>query len=194
MDIREMILERVEFCEDFTLITEKDTALELIDEYITESNLEYFEEDIEMYDIVAVSLVNGNWIIESAFYEDEMKYMESDMFIIDKDILELIDLYRLEGSIVIENFEIEFEDIYDEYLVNDDCCEEKNCECGCCASDEEYGTAYAMEDIIEDTLIELEDSECEWCAIEKAVRRGYSVGYTNALRMMKGAIEDILEG
>ena len=126
MDIREMILERVEFCEDFTLITEKDTALELIDEYITESNLEYFEEDIEMYDIVAVSLVNGNWIIESAFYEDEMKYMESDMFIIDKDILELIDLYRLEGSIVIENFEIELEDVYEKILVNDDCCEEKN--------------------------------------------------------------------
>ena len=193
MDIREMILERVEFCENFTLITEKDTALELIDEYITESNLEYFEEDIEMYDIVAVSLVNGNWIIESAFYEDEMKYMESDMFIIDKDILELIDLYRLEGSIVIENFEIELEDIYEEILVNDDCCEEKNCECGCCDFDEEYGIAYTMEDIIEDTLIELEDSECDWCAIESGIVRGYKLGYDMALRMMRSAIDEILE-
>ena len=197
MDIRDIILEKVEYNEDFTAILPVAKAIDFIGEYVDFDKVEYMEEDFEeLCDIMAISLVRNSiddseWYIEDAFYEDEIKYMESDVFFIDRDILEDIDMERLEGSIIIDDFYTELEDIDREILVNDDNYEEEICEC--CDSDEEDEIAFAIEEVVEDTLIELEDSECEWCSVEKAVRRGYSVGYANALRMMRDAIDEILE-
>ena len=198
MDIRDIILEKVEYNEDFTAILPVAKAIDFIGEYVDFDKVEYMEEDFEeLCDIMAISLVRNSiddseWYIEDAFYEDEIKYMESDVFFIDRDILEDIDMERLEGSIIIDDFYTELEDIDSEILVNNDNCEEI-CECDCCNCDIEDEIAFKIEDIIENTLIELEDTECDWCTVENGIVRGYKLGYDMALRMMKGAIDEILE-
>lgn len=194
MEIREIIIEKIENKEDMTVLLPVAEAVNFIDEFVELDKVEYMEEDFEeLCDIVSISLVRDEWYIENAMYGDEVKYMESDLFIVDKDILEDIDMERLEGTIMIADFTTELEDIDSEILLNDDCCEEEICECGCCDFDIEDEVEFEIDEIIEDTVMELEDEECEFCTIEKAVRRGYSVGYANALKMMRSAIDEILE-
>ena len=122
MDIREMILEKIEYNEDFTLIGETEKMLELMNEHLKEGEIGYYEDEIEYCDIIAISLVDGEFYVENAFYDYDydydFKYMESDMFLLDKEIVYEIDIDKLEGNIMI--FDIELEDIYSKILVNDD--------------------------------------------------------------------------
>lgn len=151
MDINELILEKIEFKEDFTFIAPIYTALQVMERYIELDKIEYIEEEFESYcSIVAISFVNGYWIIEDAIYENEIKYMSNDIFFVDKDILDEIDLHSLEGNIML--LEIESDYFLSDILLNEEC-------------EEEYDW---LDEVTQDCLEELEDEEkCAFCTIKK---------------------------
>ena len=173
-----------------TVILNSEDADILIDLLLDSDT--YFENEeweiiecLEESDVVAITKdeYETYWLEDALSYSGKVKSFDT-YILVEEDALS-----PLQIKSITDDFDI-FNILYDD-IVNDDNYEEEICEC--CDSDEEDEIAFAIEEVVEDTLIELEDSECEWCSVEKAVRRGYSVGYANALRMMRDAIDEILE-
>lgn len=202
MDIRNIILERIEYPSgDFTAILPVYEAVNFIDEFVELDKVEYMEEGFEeLCDIVSISLVNGEWYIEDAMYGDEVKYTESDVFFIDRDILEDIDMERLEGTIMIANFTTELEDIDSEILVNDGYEEyisttiEKLNKDG--SINKSKTVIYKDGITISNGTIKANEiiDECECSKYQCSYyQNGFESGYIHAFRMMRSAIDEILE-
>ena len=173
-----------------TVILNSEDADILIDLLLDSDT--YFENEeweiiecLEESDVVAITKdeYETYWLEDALGYSGKVKSFDT-YILVEEDALSPFQIKS-----ITDDFDI-FNILYDD-IVNDDNYEEEICER--CDSDEEDEIAFAIEEVVEDTLIELEDSECEWCSVEKAVRRGYSVGYANALRMMRDAIDEILE-
>lgn len=168
-----------------TVILNSEDADILID-LLLDSDV-YFENEeweiiecLEESDVVAITKdeYETYWLEDALGYSGKVKSFDT-YILVEEDALSPLQIKSITDDFDI--FNILYDDNYEEEI------------CECCDSDEEDEIAFAIEEVVEDTLIELEDSECEWCSVEKAVRRGYSVGYANALRMMRDAIDEILE-
>lgn len=147
-----------------------DDILESDEAFFEEHDLEYIDDCIQYEDIVFVSRNvyddgTREWFIEPLYHTDDcVQYdNESDVIFIQDEILDCIDIDKLHGKIASLKETEDLLDIYDD----------------------------SLSDILVNKYEDEEEiCECEYC---QGFDDGYSEGYANALRMMRDAINEILE-
>lgn len=91
MDCLELLLEVLENEENVSIVAETDLVLDLVDELVEEKNADFVEaiEDLEETDVLVLSLIGDDIIVEDYFNEDgDCILVENDTIVIQEGILD----------------------------------------------------------------------------------------------------------
>lgn len=178
-----LFLEAEEFEEDINVILDSDIAYELAKILKYDLEKKFYSEDKEIEkdfesllmnnDILSVAVMYEDgyplYFLQEAMYEEITAECDADIFYIQDDLLDILDINRLNGDVV--KFKPKYEDEYSEEM------------------DE-------FEDMLEertDELLEkiLEDEDCVHCLIKESLENMYYEGYNDAINKMKEKLYEI---
>lgn len=188
MDCLELLLEVLENEENVSIIAETDLVLDLVDELVEEKNTDFVEaiEDLEETDVLVLSLIGDDIIVEDYFNEDgDCILVENDTIVIQEGILdeEEFEDYICADDIYI--LEIEEDEELDDFFCGE--LEEKEIE----DLDEEEDF---LDIVANDCIAELSKKEnCQYCTIREFSEIAFGLGRTDALGEMQGIINSKLD-
>ncbi|OSA92840.1 UNVERIFIED_ORG: hypothetical protein B2H93_13520 [Clostridium botulinum] len=179
-----LFLEAEEFEEDINVILDSDVAYELAKILKDDLEKNFFCEDKEIEkdfesllmnnDILSVAVMyeNGHplYFLQEAMYEEITAECDADIFYIQDDLLDILDINRLNGDVV--KFKPKYEAKYNEEEMDE------------------------FEDMLEERTNELlhkilEDEDCVHCLIKESLENMYYEGYNDAIDKMKEKLYEI---
>lgn len=185
-----LFLEAEEFEENINIILDSNVAYELAKilkddlekKFYSEAEEKDYDKEIERdfkdllinNDILSVAVIYEGgyalYFLQEAMYEEITAECDADIFYVQDDLLDILDINRLNGDIV--KFELEYEDEYNEEKMDE------------------------FEDMLEeqtDELLEkiLEDKDCVHCLIKESLEDMYYRGYNDAIDKMQEKLYEI---
>ncbi|MBN1076076.1 hypothetical protein DVV91_17285 [Clostridium botulinum] len=185
-----LFLEAEEFEENINIILDSNVAYELAKilkddlekKFYSEAEEKDYDKEIERdfkdllinNDILSVAVMyeNGHplYFLQEAMYEEITAECDADMFYVQDNLLDVLDINRLNGDIV--KFELEYKDEYNEEEVDEF----------------EYMLEEQTDELLEKIL---EDKDCVHCLIKEALEDIYYRGYNDAIDKMQEKLYEL---